>query len=354
MSSRLSRNGVCTNIMMQRSGDAFATIFEALRRDQSTEFGEPEATIELLARVDCPFSTVQRLRIQTRGRSVTAYAKILKPYGATPEELAMADRMLRREFNATSALYQRLRQDAEIGAVRPIAFLPEHRTVVTEEIPGRPFSELLASASSATDDLRAVARRVGGWIRVYQSLGVSAKAINLAERRVYLDDRLRQLEGRVISPAERQGVTGELRRAGGAPRNGSDGVPIHADLTPENIVVDATGRIAVLDFTMAKTGAACHDISHMYFHLEMSGLWQRKGEMMRDLERALLAGYSPALSERDAMFQLMLIQHIVCHVAQLAARRVPVVDRAYRWFLRRRWQACLRMLEPPAASPRAA
>ena len=57
----------------------------------------------------------------------------------------MADRMLRREFRATKALFEVLQQDSEIGAVRPIAFLPEHRAVVTEEIPGRPFAELLAS-----------------------------------------------------------------------------------------------------------------------------------------------------------------------------------------------------------------
>ena len=75
---------------------------------------------------------------------------------------------------------------------------------------------------------------------------------------------------------------------------------------------------------------------------------------MRELERALLAGYSPSLSETDPLFQLMLMQHVVCHVALLASRRVPVVDLAYRWFVRRRWQMCLRMLEPPASAPRAA
>jgi aminoglycoside phosphotransferase (APT) family kinase protein len=31
-------------------------------------------------------------------------------------------------------------------------------------------------------------------------------------------------------------------------------VAIHADLTPMNIIVDQAGRVAVLDFTMAKKG----------------------------------------------------------------------------------------------------
>ena len=86
----------------------------------------------------------------------------------------------------------------------------------------------------------------------------------------------------------------------------------------------------------------------------MIGARQRKREMMRELQRALLAGYSPSLSEADPLFQLMLIQHVVCHVALLASRRVPVVDLAYRWFVRRRWQTCLRMIKPPASAPRAA
>jgi predicted DCC family thiol-disulfide oxidoreductase YuxK len=75
---------------------------------------------------------------------------------------------------------------------------------------------------------------------------------------------------------------------------------------------------------------------------------------MRELQRALLAGYSPALSETDPLFQVMLLQHVVCHVAMIAERRPPVVDLAYRWFARRRWHTCLRMLKQPASEPHAA
>ena len=314
----------------------------------------PGATVERLAHAERPFSTVHRVRIHTPARSVTAYAKILKPYGNTPEELAMADRMLRREFKATKGLFDVLSQDAEIGAVRPIAFLPEQRVVVTEEFPGRPFGDLLDSASHATDELRAVARRVGSWVRIYQSIGPLGNNVLLAERRAYLDERLKQLEGRVISPSERQGILSTFDAL--AARLGPEvpGVPTHADLGPANIIVDGNGRIAVLDFTMVKTGTACHDISHVYFHFETIGARQRKREMMRDLQRALVAGYSPSLSDTDPLFQLMLIQHVVCHVALLAARRVPVVDLAYRWFVRRRWQTCLRMIKTLDSAHRAA
>ena len=339
---------------MAPGGDVLATVLDTLKRDPSTEFGEPGATVERLAHAERPFSTVHRVRIHTPTRSVTAYAKILKPYGDTPEELAMADRMLRREFKATKGLFEVLSQDAEIGAVRPIAFLPEQRVVVTEEFPGRPFSDLLDAAPRATDELRAVARRIGSWVRIYQSLGASGSNVSLTERRAYLDERLKQLEGRVISPAERQDMLSTFDAL--ADRLGAEvpAVPIHADLGPANIMVDANGRIAVLDFTMVKTGTACHDLGHVYFHFETIGGRQRKREMMRELQRAMLAGYSPSLSDTDPLFQLMMIQHVACHVALLAARRVPVVDLAYRWFVRRRWQTCLRMLKTPGPAPRAA
>lgn len=339
---------------MSQGGDAFSPVLAALQADPATEFGEPGAKIELLGRIDGPFSTVQRVRIQTPARSIKAYAKILKPYQDTPEELARADRMLRREYNATSALYQALHQDAEIGAVRPIAFLPELRAIVTEEVPGRPMSELLAETSRASAEALAVARRVGAWIRIYQSLVEATGTVELPERRTYLDDRLKQMEGRVITSSERREVLALFDSLAAQLPTECAAVPIHADLTPTNIIVDDRGRIAVLDFTMAKMGTSYHDISHVFFHLEMLGARQRKPAMARELQRALLAGYSPALSEDTPLFQLMLLQHVVCHAALLGARRVPVVDLLYRWFVRRRWRACRRMIERPAAKQQAA
>ena len=59
---------------------------------------------------------------------------------------------------------------------------------------------------------------------------------------------------------------------------------------------------------------------------------------MASLQRAMLDGYRPGMTAADPLFRLMLLQHAVCHVALLAERRVPLVDAAYRWYLRRRWQ----------------
>ena len=219
--------------------------------------------------------------------------------------------------------------------------------MVTEEIPGRPFDELLASASRATDDLLAVprpGRRLDPDLSIARD--IAGTSVSLAERRAYLDERLKQLEGRVISPAERQAHALALRRRWPhAPAGSGRRCPIHADLGPMNIIVDDTGRIAVLDFTMVKDGTACHDISHLYFHFEMIGARQRKREMMRELQRALLAGYSPSLSDdRPAVPADADAARRLSRSALLGARRVSgLCDLLYRWFVRRRWRRAVRM-----------
>lgn len=322
-------------------------MLEALRADQSTEFGAPGARVEVLRRIDGPYSTVQRVRIQTPTRTSHAFVKVLRPRGSGPEGAAMADRMLKREYLATLSVYEALRDDPLMGAVRPLAWLPEHRALVTEEVPGRPFGDLLAEGDQPADALEAVASRVGAWIRRYQTIGSATGVIELSERRRYLETRLQPLEGRVLSSDDRQGALrlfDSLADAIGSPT--VPAVAIHADLTPYNVLVDQNGRMTVLDFTMVKSGASYHDLTHMYFHLELLSARQRaRRAALRGIQRALVAGYAPTLSPADPLFRLLLLQHGVCHVALMAERRVPVVDAAYRWFMRRRWRLCARLSE---------
>jgi hypothetical protein len=330
---------------MSREDDLFEPVLAALRADPTSEFGSPDARIDTLHHVRGPFSSVRRVRVQTPSRTTYAYIKILKPRKPGAEELAMIDRMLLREYRATRALHDALPQDPAIGAVRPIALLPEFRALATEEVPGRPWGEVLARGGVPDDELLGIARRVGAWVRTYQRIGAAPAAIEVAERRTYIDDRLRLLEGRAIGARERQAALDRFDRIArdiGSPS--VPAVPIHADLTPMNIVVDGRGRVTVLDFTMAKTGTALHDLSHVYFHLElMAGRHRRRRAAFRGMQREMLRGYDPGLSAADPLFRLMLMQHGVCHVALLAERRVPVLDPLYRWFLRRRWRLCDRL-----------
>ena len=327
---------------MSHASDVFGPVLQALAADPTTEFGAPGARVEVLRQIDGPFSSVQRLRVHTPARTFHAYTKVLRPRRGGTDELSQIDRFLRREFAATTALYDALPRDADIGAVRPIALLPEYRALATEEVPGRPFGELLRDLSQPQDGLEVIAGRVGGWVRVYQSVIEANGEISLSNRRAYVDERLKLLEGRVLSPSDRRDTLArfdDLCREIGV--SAVPAVAIHADLTPMNIIVAQNGRVAVLDFTMAKAGTEHHDLSHVYFHLQLLAAKNpRRRASIAALQRAMLAGYRPGLSTADPLFRLMLLQHGVCHVALLAERRFPIVDAAYRWFLRRRWQAC--------------
>lgn len=336
---------------MSRGRDVFDAILKTLSRDPETEFGAAGAIVEIVGSVDGPFSRVRRVRIDTAGRTVHAYIKVLTPRRTGADELERLGRMLDREYHATQALYDALRPDDELGAVRPIARLPEHLAIVTEEVPGRPLSALLAEATAASPELCGIARRVGRWIRAYQRLGAPGDPIAPTTRREYVDARLARLEGRVLSAADRRAVLSRLdaltAELGG---DAVPAVPIHADLSPLNLIVDDSGRVTVLDFTMAKTGAEHHDLSHVYFHLELLAARHfTRRPMVRALQGAMLDGFDPALNASHPLFRLLLLQHAVCHVALLAERRIPVVDLAYRWFVKRRWQICERMIDGPAA-----
>ena len=326
---------------MSRDGDSFDTVVKALAADCAREFGAEHADILALERVDGPFSRVQRVCIRTPSGNRYAYVKVFTPRGSGPDESARVERFLRREYRATSALHQALEADADITAVRPIAIRPDLRALVTEEVPGRPFGELLTDERTPTGDLLKIAGRVGKWIRRYQMVSERAGEISLAERRAYLATRLDRLH-RVLPVEERDGTLATVDAL--SRRIGTSSIPavrIHADLTPMNIMVCDDGRVAVLDFTMVKAGTALHDLTHVHFHLGlMAARTPRRRPLLHALQHAAISGFDTSVTTDDPLFRLMLIQHGVCHVAQLAERRVPVFDAMCRWYLRRRWRVC--------------
>ena len=179
-------------------------------------------------------------------------------------------------------------------------------------------------------------------MRAYQQIAPADGRIELSERRAYIDERLHKLEtARVIDGVTRREVLATVDAVSSAIGSASvQAVAIHADLTPTNVLVGDDGRVTVLDFTMAKAGSVYHDLAHMYFHMGLFAQRRRgRTSLGRDVQRALLEGYDPSLSAHHPLFALMVWQHAVCHLAMLAERRFPLGGTAYRWLLRRRWNA---------------
>jgi hypothetical protein len=192
----------------------------------------------------------------------------------------------------------------------------------------------------------AIAERIGAWVRTYQRVIDAGGVLSLDERREYLDVRLRKLIATgVLAESDRADALRRFDELAPAVAEPSQPlVAIHADLCPSNILVDATGAVTILDFAMAKTGPRFHDVSHLYMHLEFLRWRPRlKSGTVDDAQLALMRGYEDATAMTDPLFVLMLLQHVVCHVAMLAERPPGPLDPAYRWFVRRRWVKCARM-----------
>ena len=216
---------------MTRQESPFDRVRTSLAADPSSEFGAPGARIDVLRTIEGPFSSVQHVRVSSPARVTQAYIKILKPRSSTEDDAVRARRGLEREYQLTLACWEALGQDARLGAVRPIALLPELCAMVTEEVPGRPFGELLVDPTRNADEISRIAANVGRWVRAYQGTASLTSVVELSERRTYLDQRLQQLEGRLFSTAERRQLLERFDALAATLGPSVRAVPIHADLT---------------------------------------------------------------------------------------------------------------------------
>jgi len=342
----------------------FDPLLKQLADGAGQYFGDASAAILPVARLERPFSSLLRLRVATSRGVFHAFLKVFKPRLATEDELAQLRRWVLREFNATARLHESVSGRHGLSAVRPIAVFPDRLALITEEVVGQPLDEVLRDGLRGRPipaPLTTIARNIGAWTAMYQQVTPTTGLLSLAERRDYLDVRLRALTAAGVLPAtEYSEVLARFDDL--APRVDDASlrlVAIHADLCPANVFIGDGGAVTVLDFAMAKTGARFHDIAHLYMHLQMHrshlrgldiGRGSRGAGTLAAMNDALLAGFDEGTTAGDPLFRLMLLQHVVCHVAQLA-QGSGVLQPARRWRARRRWLRCSRFegLAPAAA-----
>jgi hypothetical protein len=302
-----------------------------------------------VARLERPYSALLRLRVEAAGHESYAFLKVFKPRGGGAEEVAQLRRFVEREYRSTHRLHEALRGRPDLTALRPLAVFPDQLALVTEEVRGETFDRVARRAlqgGDAANEAVAAAERIGAWIRTYQEVTAAEGVVSLDAQREYIDVRLRKLAGDALTEEDRQDALRKYDTIA-ADVDASDLalVAIHADLTPTNILVAPDGRVTIVDFAMAKTGARYHDVAHLYLHLERLPsrvpLWVARADV---LQGALLRGVSPTLSPSHPLFALMLLQHVVCIVAQLAQREVGLLGPAYRMMVRRRWKQGLQTL----------
>jgi hypothetical protein len=343
------------------STEGFRPVLDALAADAERYFGDPRAAIEPVARLERPYSALLRLRVTAAGGGSHVFLKRYKPRPAVAYERPMEmSQVVEAEFAATLRLHTALAARPGLGAPRPIAVLPEHLAIVTEEVVGTSFDRVLRAEGwglRPSPMLGAIAGRIGAWVREYQRAVAASGVLSLADQREYVDERLRHITPRILTAEDRAQALGLFDTlAAGVSRASQPLVAIHADLCPGNILVTAAGDVSVLDFAMVQSGTQYHDVAHLFMHLERLKARPRlRSAFVSTFQSALLRachGFGP---QPDPLFRLMLLQHAVCHVTQLADSGGGRLEPLLRGLIRRRWYACLAVPElqrrPPPARP---
>lgn len=328
----------------------FDPVLSRLRDDAVTAFG---GRVSLEPRRVCvgPFSQVLEVRVHGDARALTAFIKVLTPRATTVQELEATRRNISREYSALQRACETLAGRDGFSVARPLACYPDLCALVTERVEGIPLaaalSKLRGSPSPRTiEDTARVLRNVGAWLSAFQgSPDTTRPPVSLDRMRNYLDTRLKALtELRVFAPDLRDALLRHFdRRASAIAARDLGAVPVHADFTPENVLVDGE-RVSVIDFTMAKDGARYLDVSHMFMHVDMLKMrpWFRPGAIDRQTA-ALLDGFEPNLRIERPLLELLLVQHVVCFVlqtAQMKIARLPAFVLA--WHIRRQQVKWLR------------
>jgi asparagine synthase (glutamine-hydrolysing) len=292
-----------------------------------------------------PFSHVYRIQVGNTVDARHIYVKIFRPRKDTAEEFDFMVRRVSRDYETTRTLHAAMSSEADLAVVRPIACFPEHLALVTAEAPGEMLLRVFERNSHwKTTEARTkpqiiAARRTGEWLRAFQRTQ-SEGLVSIDAVRDYVDFRLRRLVDdtqTTFSEHDRRAVLDQFtKRAAEIPPDALRAVPVHGDLAMSNVLVHGS-IITVLDLTSVGSGTLYHDLGHLYMQI---GLLSAKASLRRTriaaLQRALLDGFQPGLSSTHPLFELMYLQHTVCHLVGLIQQPAGQGERLYNWWVARR------------------
>jgi hypothetical protein len=243
-----------------------------------------------------------------------------------------------REFAALERAWKLVGEAREGSLPKPLLMLPEHGLLVTEMLPGIPWSRVLRwsinylAAPFRTGDVCEVASKIGVWLRRFHhathqpALAHDTKAF---EQEVTL--QLETCMRRRLSSA----AAGEIARI--ATRSSRlfagqllDAASRHGDFTPRNILFSPE-RICVIDFeNFAERDTIYQDVGKFVAFLAL--LKGRPGYSKTAIDsviRSFLEGYGPADRTLVDLFALKAAVRMFAHRGAVRTARPRVLDRFY-------------------------
>jgi aminoglycoside phosphotransferase (APT) family kinase protein len=254
-----------------------------------------------------------------------------------PRLVAITDQADRRrlELEALRMVEARLEEvgDPKLVAVRPLGLLPESSAVVMEAFEGEPLHRHLMRGPFQRGAARrptALARAAGRWLRILHDTPPSTQQVRQAAR----SDLAAAFAsyGSFLAAARGSNELDPLVAAGiDAVSRLPDPLPLvitHGDFAPRNILVDATGRLAVIDLLARWQAPAYEDVAAFLVALHMSRANAVTrgvlfGPTFERLEPAFLAGYygsEPVPRHAIGDYELLLV---LDRWAARTSRRTP-------------------------------
>jgi hypothetical protein len=326
-------------------------VLEHLRGECERTFGRVDIRLQVASVDEREASKILRVAVLAgREHLSTLYVKFYKSNEPASAALVVTRRRVLRDFEVSSRLYESMASLPAYRVARPVACFPDHLAIVTAEARGETLSQVLERRAAwwpsprTARELGGTLSEVGGWIRAFQAVETSDGSFSLDDMRAYIDVRLRRLlatyppaldaeaRERVLRYFDRNATLVESRDL--------REVLTHADLAPSNVLV--YGReVTVIDFAMAAPGSIFMDVARLYTQLEfLTAKPKFRPAVVRELQRRLLEGFDPTLRPERPLFRLFLLQHLLCHMSNLARNPAPALARLYNRHqlrLRQRW-----------------
>jgi len=323
----------------------FGDVLAALSAESQRFFQVAETRFEPLELIERPFSHVLRARARHVDTCSYVFLKRFKLLGPADEQFDLMRNRVVGEFASAVRVHDLLAAYPGLNAVRPIACFPDALVIATEQAGGETLTALLERRAAwrpstrTSNELAQPVRQVGLWIRTFQAVAAVDGRFDLDDMRTYLDTRLLKLvrsDAVSFGEEDRQSILRAFDgRAVKVDHRDLALVPIHADLSPANILI-SDRDVTVLDFARSASGGLYHDVARMYTQLEFLKVKPTFAAAVVDrLNQALLDGFDSTLRPDRPLFQLFCLQHVVCHLTRLSLTAATGWSRFYNWRVRR-------------------
>jgi hypothetical protein len=325
-------------------------VLDYLRHDRERLFGSQDVRFAVVHAAEREVSHVLTVAVRGSEGPDTIFVKLFKPTGSGSSNPEAVRARVLHDFHVTSRAHTALAASSRYAAVRPLACFPDQLAIVTAKAPGLTLLELLETRaawwpfSTAVQRLEGVLAGVGGWLRAFQSVEPCHGRFSLEQMREYIEVRLRRLRGTTPPALDNDGRERVLsyfdRTAASVASADLQEVLTHGDLALSNVLVGER-EITVIDFAMATPGSVFMDIARLHTQLEfLLAKPKFRPWIIQRLQQSLLNGFDPELGPERPLFRLFVLQHLLCHMSNIARNPAPPLAHLYNRYqlrLRQRW-----------------